>query len=149
MLLAGDAATNPACSLARVSELERLTGLPVRDELGVTSPGAISRHTYSCTWQFADTELGGPAVVVMFEVLTRPRPEVAAYLRSLVAAGTEESIAGLAGVAVFAKHSTELLDGLRHVETRVQLHDDLQERALNVEVLRLVLPRVPHQDPAP
>jgi hypothetical protein len=143
VVVAGDAETNPACKLAGIPEMEQLTGLRDRDILGITAPGSNADHTYSCTWHFEDTDLNGPAVVVGYEIMRRRHPELVAYLTSLIGQHLDQRIPGFGDVAVFDKHTVEVVDGRLHVNIRAQLHDDAEEKDLIVSVLRLVFPRMP------
>lgn len=144
VVLVGDAATNPACKLATDSEMQGLAGLTLRDKLGTTAPGPYGDEMLSCTWHFENTEISSPGIVVQYEVMRRERPDLVAYNKSLIEQGVNSAIPVTGDVSIFARHTSEVVDGRLHAFVRAQLHDVPEERDLNVAVLRLVLPRMPH-----
>lgn len=146
VVVAGDAATNPACKLATIAEMQRITGLQARDMLGTTAGGSYSDATYSCTWHFEDTDIQAPAVVVSYETMPRAHPELAAYDTSLIGQHGYRRLDGDWDIGIFAGHSSEVLAGRLHAFVRAQLHNDPEEADLNQSILDLVVPRMPHPD---
>ncbi|HUS66258.1 MAG TPA: hypothetical protein VMZ28_17010 [Kofleriaceae bacterium] len=144
VVLDGDAATNPACKLATDGEMQAIAHLALRDKLGTTAPGPYGDEMLSCTWHFEDTEIHSPGIVVQYEVMRRERPDLVAYNKSLIAQGVDAAIPVPGDVGIFAGHTSEVVDGVLHAFVRAQLHDVPEERDLNLAVLGLVLPRMPH-----
>lgn len=142
IVLRGDAATNPACKLATVAELEAIAGGPtVADELGLQASGSYSPKAYSCTWHFHDTELNAPAVVVQYEVSPIKHPEVVAYNKSLITQRYATAVPNLGDVAILEHFDLTIIDGTVQLHVRVQLHPG-EDPAQTIAVARLVLPRI-------
>jgi hypothetical protein len=146
----GDAATNPACALLSVAEVEQITGRHVRDILGTTSPGSYSGTFLTCSWHVEPTDIQSPGITVQFEVSPHEISGVLAYERGLITQGQATGVPGIGDVALIQGATGLTLDGIvgrDMFHVRVQLHapdtDTKKQQDLAIATARLILPRLP------
>jgi hypothetical protein len=143
-LLTGDAATNAACDLATVEEIQAEVQAGVKEVKGLTSPGAYAKNSLSCAWYLDSEEIGIPSVTVQWEfpVTTWHDPVVGLY-ESMVDQKLATRIEGVDDYAVLQGWTAEAVADERIVRVSVLLHVEAtpedQEKATTL--LRLFLER--------
>lgn len=142
VLMRGDAATNPACKLAAVEEVERVAGgLRAVDELGLRTPGPDVSPSYNCTWHFAPTDLNTPAIVVIYNTTRTVQTALIAYDKSLVTDKFGTAVPHLGDVAVLRGSILDLVDKTVQMKISAFLHSR-PTGAVAVAMAKLILPRV-------
>ena len=143
-LLTGDAATNKACELATVTEIQDHAEAGVTEIRGLTAPGAYGTNSLSCAWFLDSEEIGIPSVTVQWEfpVTTWHDPVIDLY-GSMVEQGLATRIDGVGEYAVLQGWTAEAVVDERIVRVSVLLHAEAtpedQEKATTL--LRLLLGR--------
>lgn len=144
-LLSGDAATNPACALATVDEIEELAGANVKEIGGLTAPGAYSETGLTCTW-FLDSEaVGIPNFSINWEFpVTSWHDPVVGLYQQIIKDGLATEIEGLGDIAILQGRYAEAIEGQNIVRIGVLQQPDVnaadQEDAM--ELLQRILVRV-------
>jgi hypothetical protein len=144
-LMTGDAATNAACALASVAEIEQQVNAGVVQVAGLASPGAFGTIMVSCTWFLDSKDIGIPSVSVQWEspVDSWHDPVVDQY-RSLVDQGLASVVEGIGEHSIWWGGVVETIASINIVRVSVLMHPEPtpadQQNA--IALLRLTLERV-------
>lgn len=147
-ILTGDAATNAACRLATVEEIEGQVLAGVRELKGLTSPGAYAPNSLTCAWYLDSEEIGIPSVLVQWEFpVTTHHDAVVDVYRMIVDQGLGTAVEGIGDMAMLQGWTAETIAGenilrvsvLQHVEPTTKDKEDA------IALLRLFLERVEQQ----
>lgn len=144
LTMSGDAATNEACDLVEVAEVEEQVDAGVVEVRGATGPGAFAETMRSCVWFLDSTEIGIPSVSVQWESPVESwHDSVVDLYQSQVDQGLSTRVAGVGELAVLQGRTAEAIDGTRIVRVSVLMHVEAtptdQENA--IELLELMLSR--------
>lgn len=144
----GDAATNAACQLASVAEIETQVGAGVKEMKGLTGRGAYADTSLSCAWYLDSQEIGIPSVVLQWEFpVTSFHDPVVDLYRMIVDQGLATAVEGIGDMAILQGTTAETVAGenivrvsvLQHVEPTTSDTEDA------VALLRLILERAENQ----
>lgn len=147
-ILTGDAATNAACRLATVEEIQAQVLAGVREMKGLTSPGAYAPNSLSCAWYLDSEEIGIPSVVVQWEFpVTTYHDSVVDLYRMIVDQGLATAVEGVGDMAMLQGWTAEAVAGENIVRVSVLQHVEptTKDKEDAIALLRLFLERVEQQ----
>ena len=143
-VISGDAATNPACTLATAPEISAQVGAGVKEIGGLTSPGAYGKTGLSCAWYLDSTDIGIPSVVVQWEFpVTNWHDPVVGLYQDIVKQGLATAIEDVGDMAILQGRNAEAILDERIVRVSVLQHVDPTEKdkADAIALLKLLLER--------
>lgn len=145
--LGGDAATNKACKLVTVAEVEQVTGYTVWKVEGqpVGFPGDIG-----CVWRLVAVDYGAPALTVAWDRSDTDAAGKTALLRQLIRDKQRSEIPGVGDVATQDGSSIDVLTGRQWLYLTLRLRQIAtpDDQHMNRELLKIMYPRTQHKPPA-
>lgn len=132
----GDAASNPACELLDVADVEAATGTTISEINGTATPGQFAKDSHNCFWIGAESTKPWEVAVNLEDGLG----DAVSVATSAVQAGTEldgKEVPGLGDVAVAGFSAVRVVDGDRYLMVQVSKGDDGDEAATTQKAVEL------------
>lgn len=138
--LGGDAATNKACKLATVAEVEQITGYTVWKVDGL--PVGV-RGDIGCVWRLVAVDYGAPALTVAWDRNDTDAAGKTALLRQLIRDKQRSEIPGVGDVATQDGSSIDVLTGRQWLYLTLRLRQlaTPDDQRMNRELLKIMYPR--------
>lgn len=138
--LGGDAATNKACQLATVEEVEQVTGYTVWMVEGL--PVGF-RGDLGCIWRLVAVDYGGPALTVYWDRKDTDAAGKTALYRQLIQDKQRSEVRGFGDVASQDGSAIDVITGRQWLFLTLRLRQIAtpDDQRMNRELLQIMYPR--------
>lgn len=139
--LQGNAATNPACQLLTIEQVQGAAGLDVVGMLGLpadtTNP---DKHSESCTW-FLDPKVVQSSLVVQYTTYGKPPADVIAYYPQVIEQGFAKAVPGLGTVSKINGHVLDTIHQRTEIHLTLLTHAEAtpEDQAAAIDLMRIVM----------
>lgn len=139
--LQGNAATNPACKLLTLEEVQAAVHLDVIGMLGLpadtTNP---DKHSESCTW-FLDPKVVQSSLVVQYTTYAQPPSDLIAYYPQVIASGFGKAVPELGTVSKIDGHVLDTVYQRTEIHVTLVTHAEATaaDQAAAIGLMRVVM----------
>ncbi len=139
--LQGNAATNPACALLSLEQVQAAAGLDVIGMLGLPADSTNpDKHSESCTW-FLDPKVVQSSLVVQYTTYRKRPSDVIAYYPQVVDQGFAKAVPRLGTVSKVNGHVLDTIDKRTEIHLTLLTHAEAtaEDQAAAIGLMRIVM----------
>ena len=139
----GNAATNPACKLLTVEQVQAAAGLDVVGMLGLEPPAGSAPHLESCTW-FLDPKVVQSSLVVQYMVHAKRPADLLAYYPQVIAQGFGKEVPKLGAISKIQGFVLDTIYKRAEIHVSLLTHPKAtaEDQAATIGLMRLVMPGI-------